>query len=44
MSPAAIALFVLCAALIGFLCLVAWGLGSAAAEDLERSRRRGRSD
>jgi len=39
MSAAAIALFVFCAALIGFLCIVAWSLGSAVAEDLERSRR-----
>ena len=39
MSTAAIALFIFCAALIGFFCLVAWGLGNAAAEDLERSRR-----
>ena len=38
MSPAAIALFVFCAALIGFFVLVAWGLGNAAAEDLERKR------
>jgi hypothetical protein len=42
MNPAAIALFVFCAALIGFFCLVAWGIGSAAAEDLERSRERRR--
>jgi hypothetical protein len=40
MSLAAVALFVFCVALIGFFCLVAWGLGNAAAEDLERSRRR----
>ena len=40
MSLAAIALFVFCAALIGFFCLVAWGLGRAAADDLERSQRR----
>ncbi len=43
MSPAAIALFIFCAALIGFFCLVAWGLGNAVADDLERSQRR-RSD
>ena len=40
MNPATVALFIFCAALIGFFCLVAWGLGSAAAEDLERSQRR----
>ena len=44
MSPAAIALFIFCAALIGFFCLVAWGLGTAAAEDLERSQRRRAGD
>ena len=44
MTPAAIALFVFCAALIGFFVLVAWGLGNAAAEDLERSQERKRSE
>ena len=43
MSLAAIALFIFCAALIGFFCLVAWGLGSLTADEYERSRRR-RSD
>ena len=44
MSPAAIALFIFCAALIGFFCLVFWGLGRATAEDLERSQRRRAGD
>jgi hypothetical protein len=43
MSAAAIALFAVCAALIGFFALVAWGLASAGSEELERKRRLDRS-
>jgi hypothetical protein len=40
MEPIAIALFALCAALIGFFAIVFWGLARMAGEELERSRRK----
>jgi len=40
MNPAAIALFIFCAALIGFFTVVAWGIARAAGEELERKRAR----
>jgi hypothetical protein len=42
MEPVAIALFALCAALIGFFGLVFWGLAQMAGEELDRSRARTR--
>ena len=42
MEPIAIALFALCAALIGFFGLVFWGLAQMASEELERKRSRRR--
>jgi hypothetical protein len=44
MEPIAIALFALCAALIGFFALVFWGLAQMVGEELERSRKQARRD
>jgi hypothetical protein len=44
MEPIAIALFALCAALIGFFGLVFWGFARMAGEELERSREQARRD
>ncbi len=40
MEPIAIALFALCAALIGFFGLVFWGFAQMTGEELERKRER----
>jgi hypothetical protein len=42
MEPIAIALFALCAALIGFFGIIFWGLAQMASEELERSRENSR--